>query len=134
MPYLVLYLSTAVVFLVVDAIWLKLVMRPLFERNVGDLLADEIRLAPAAGFYLLYVIGILWFASAPAWRSGDWGGAALNAALFGFFAYGTYEATNFATLRGWTWEMVATDVAWGTALTAGAALAGLAITRAILGE
>lgn len=134
MPYVVLYLATATVFLVVDAIWLKAVMRPLFEREVGDLLADEIRLAPAAGFYLLYVVGILWFASVPGWRSGDWGGAVLNAALFGFFAYGTYEATNFATLRGWTWTMVAIDVGWGTTLTAGAALAGLAITRAILGD
>ena len=57
----------------------------------------------------------------------------LNAALFGFFCYGTYEATNFATLRGWTWQMVAIDVGWGTALTAASALAGMAITKAILG-
>lgn len=133
MHYIVLYLATATVFLAVDAIWLKLVMRPLFEREVGELLAEEVRLAPAAGFYLLYVVGILWFASLPAWRSGDWSAAALNAALFGFLAYGTYEATNFATLRGWTWQMVAIDVGWGTALTAGAALAGLWIARAVTG-
>jgi uncharacterized membrane protein len=130
---IVLYLATAIVFLAIDAIWLKLVMRPLFERNVGSLLADDIRLAPAAGFYLLYCAGILWFATADGMSNGAWGKAVLNAALFGFFCYGTYEATNFATLRGWTWQMVAIDVAWGTALTAASALAGMAITKALLG-
>ncbi|MBK0398143.1 DUF2177 family protein [Limibaculum sp. M0105] len=133
MHYIVLYLTTATVFLAVDAIWLKLVMRPLFEREVGDLLADEVRLGPAAAFYLLYVGGILWFASLPAWRSGEWSTAALNAALLGFLAYGTYEATNFATLRGWTWQMVVVDVGWGMVLTASAALSGLWLTRALTG-
>lgn len=134
MELVVLYLTTAFVFLGLDAVWLKLVMRPMFEREVGALLAEDIRLAPAVAFYLFYVGGILWFASLDGWRSGQWSQATLNAALFGFFAYGTYEATNFATLRGWTWGMVATDVAWGAALTAVSALAGLAATRAILGD
>ena len=34
MEYIVLYIATAVVFLGVDAVWLKLMMRPLFEREV----------------------------------------------------------------------------------------------------
>ncbi|MDH3666977.1 MAG: DUF2177 family protein [Paracoccaceae bacterium] len=47
----------------------------------------------------------------------------MNGAIVGFLAYGTYEATNLATLRGWTVEMQMIRVTWGatlSALTAGA--------------
>jgi uncharacterized membrane protein len=48
-------------------------------------------------------------------------------------AYGTYELTNLATLRDWTWRMTLTDLAWGTVLTAVAAAIGVAVTRWIHG-
>ena len=46
-------------------------------------------------------------------------------------AYATYELTNHATLRDWTARMVATDLVWGTVLTAVAAWAGVTIARAL---
>jgi uncharacterized membrane protein len=49
----------------------------------------------------------------------------------GALAYGTYEFTNIATLEGWSWKMLATDLIWGTLLTGTSAAAGLAITRAV---
>jgi len=123
------YAAMLIVFLGIDALWIKLVMHPLFRRHVADLLSGEMRLGVAAGFYVLYVGGILYFATVPALREAAWGAALLKGALFGFFAYGTYEATNFATLKGWSWSMLITDVAWGTALTAATALTGYWIAR-----
>jgi uncharacterized membrane protein len=79
MQTLILYLVTALVFLGLDAIMLKSVMRPLFEGHIGDMLATELRLVPAALFYLAYVAGVLWFVSLPALREG----APLNALFAG---------------------------------------------------
>lgn len=124
MAYLAVYLAALAVFLLLDAVWLKRVMRPLFEAHVGGLLRDEIRLGPAAGFYLAYVGGILYFASLPALAGGGVLRSALDGMLLGFLAYGTYEATNLATLRGWRWSMALTDTGWGMALTALTAAAG----------
>ena len=71
MQTLVLYLVTAVIFLGLDAVMLKFVMRPLFESHLGDLVREDPRLGPAAIFYLFYVGGVLWFVSLPALASGS---------------------------------------------------------------
>ncbi|WP_417605417.1 DUF2177 family protein [Primorskyibacter flagellatus] len=130
MQIVILYVSTAVVFLGLDAVMLKSVMRPLFERHIGNMLSDTLNLGAAAVFYLFYVGGVIYLISLPALRDNAptqalWGGA-----LLGAMAYGTYEFTNFATLKNWHWQMVATDLVWGTVLTGVSALAGVLITRA----
>ncbi|TAG30914.1 MAG: DUF2177 family protein, partial [Rhodobacterales bacterium] len=48
MQILTLYATTAAVFLILDAIMLTLVMKPLFTRHIGPLMAEPSRLAPAA--------------------------------------------------------------------------------------
>ena len=131
MAWIYTYLVTLVAFLAVDAVWLSQVMRPLFEREVGHLLRENIQFAPAIGFYAIYIVGVLFFATAPGLKPG--GGVVQTAALgafLGFLCYGTYEATNMTTLKGWTWTMVIGDTAWGVALTAFAAVVGLFAARA----
>jgi uncharacterized membrane protein len=59
------------------------------------------------------------------------GAGALNGAILGLVAYGTYELTSWAVMRDWHPAMVATDLAWGTVLTAGAVAAGVAAARAL---
>lgn len=130
-PVLTLYAVTAVVFLVLDAIMLSLVMKPLFTRHIGPLMADPIRMAPAAVFYLSYVAGLVWLVSAPALREG--GPVVLPALILGLMAYGTYEFTSWTILRDWHPAMVITDTLWGGALTAVSAWAGVAAARAIHG-
>jgi len=128
---LLLYLVTAGVFLILDAIMLSTIMKPLFETHVGDLMADQLRLGPAALFYLVYVAGVLWFVSLPALRADAPGTALLTGAALGALAYGTYEFTNLATLRGWSWRMVIVDVTWGAVLTGVSAWAGVMVARAL---
>ena len=131
MQTLTLYLTTAVIFLGIDALMLKNVMRPLFETRISHLLLDDLRLAPAAMFYLFYVAGVIWFVSLPALSENAPLKALAQGALIGAMAYGTYEFTNYATLKDWAPKMVAVDVIWGTVLTGGSAALGVWITRMI---
>ena len=86
---ILLYLSTAVVFLGLDVIGLRFLIRPVFERHVNDLLVDGFRFVPALVFYLFYIGGVLYFASWPALKAGAPGPAALGGALIGAMAYGS---------------------------------------------
>jgi uncharacterized membrane protein len=132
MAILGIFAAALVVFLVIDAIWLKMAAYPLFERHIGALLRDDVQMGVAAAFYVFYVAGVVYFAVLPALEAERLGRAAFNGALLGFLAYGTYEATNMATIRGWSWEMVAIDTAWGMALTAVTAIAGYGVGRLLL--
>ena len=125
----VLYLSTLVIFLAIDVVGITTLIKPVFDRHVGDMLADPLRLGPAALFYLFYIAGVLYFVSAPALAAGRPMQALLGGALLGLMCYGTYEFTNLATLRGWSWEQVIIDGLWGAGLTGGSAWAGVMIAR-----
>ncbi len=122
-----LYLVTAVLFLSIDVIGIRLLIRPVFERHVGDLLAEPLRLGPAGLFYLTYVAGLIWMVSWPAFKAGDPMQALVGGLVLGLLCYGTYEMTNYATLAAWSWEQVIVDGLWGTLLTGFAAWAGVAI-------
>lgn len=129
MQIAVLYLATFGAFLILDAIMLTLVMKPLFAAHIGPLMAEPIRLAPAALFYAGYIAGLLYLVSLPALREGA--PVLLPAAVIGAMAYGTYEFTSYAIMRDWHWMMVATDTLWGTVLTAVSAWIGVTAARAV---
>ncbi len=131
MQIAILLAATGVVFLALDAIMLSLVMAPLFRSHLGDAMLTDPRLAPAAVFYLGYVAGLVWLISLPALKAGQPGQALWQGAVLGAMAYGTYEFSNYATLRDWHPAMVAADLIWGTVLTAFAAWAGVAVARAL---
>lgn len=122
-----LYLITAAIFLGLDMIGIRFIIRPVFDRHIGDLLASPLRLGPAAVFYLFYVAGLLWFVSLPALRAGAPVQALIGGMVLGALCYGTYEFTNYATLARWSLSQVATDLIWGICLTGVAAWAGVAV-------
>jgi len=117
MVYLIAYLVCILVMGGLDFLWLRNTSDALYHRDVGVLLADNPNMTVAVIFYLIFIVGILIFAVRPALASGDWRTAALYGALFGFFAYATYDLTNFATMKVWTLRVTLLDIAWGTFLT-----------------
>ena len=131
MIYVSLYLVTAIVFLMLDAVMLKKVLYPLFSSNIGAIMYEDPKMGAAAVFYLFYVGGIIWFASIPALASEQPSQAFMTGCILGLLAYGTYEFTNFATLRGWSLRMVAVDVTWGAILTGTSAWAGVLAVHSI---
>lgn len=118
------YLAILVVMVVVDLVWLGVVAKPMFQQGIGHLMAAKPNVPAAAVFYAIYPIGLLLFAIAPTGGPGAWNSVLAKAALFGFFAYATYELTNLALLRDWPVKMVLVDIAWGVALSALSAAAG----------
>ena len=129
MIHVLLYIVTAIVFLALDVVMLKKVMYPLFSSNIGPMMLEDFRMGPAAVFYLFYVVGVVWFVSIPALNVGSIAQAFFAGAVLGALAYGTYEFTNFATLKGWTAQMVMVDVIWGAVLTGTSAAVGVAVTK-----
>ena len=124
MAYLISYVACAVVMGGLDLLWLSNTSGPLYHRDLGPLLAETPNMTVAVIFYLIYIVGILVFAVRPALAAGDWKTAALYGALFGFFAYATYDLTNQATLAVWATKITVFDLSWGTFVTATAATAG----------
>ena len=129
MTHVLLYIVTAIVFLALDVVMLKKVMYPLFSSNIGPMMLEDLRMGPAAVFYLFYVAGVIWFVSIPALNVSSIAQAFFAGAVLGALAYGTYEFTNFATLKGWTAQMVMVDVIWGAVLTGTSAAVGVAVTK-----
>lgn len=127
--YLIAYGGTAAMFFVVDFVWLGVMAKSFYRDRMGHLMADNMDMTAAAGFYLLYVIGIVVFAVMPAVQSESWKTALTLGGLLGLIAYGTYDMTNLATLRDWPTSVVVVDMAWGTALTGVSATAGYFVSR-----
>ena len=102
-----------------DAVWLTTMTSRFYRRQITDLLLDTPQWAPAVAFYLLYAVAVLLLVVGPA-LEGDWPLPRLIAtgALLGIAAYGTYDLTNQATLRGWSVLVTVVDMAWGASLTA----------------
>jgi uncharacterized membrane protein len=128
--YLVGYAAAALVMLGLDAIWLTFTANALYRPLIGDLMLDGFRPAPAIVFYVLYIGGIVVFAVRPGLAAGRWTTALLSGALFGLFAYGTYDLTNQATLKIWSTTITLADMGWGSFLSALSGAAGyLAASR-----
>jgi uncharacterized membrane protein len=115
----------AVVFMVLDGVWLGLLMKNFYR----DQLAPIVRLGqggiapnwPAAlVVYALLGTGIALFVTpiAPTVPL-----AAAYGALFGLVVYGVYDFTNYSTLRQWPLVLACTDVAWGVVASAACAVA-----------
>ena len=133
MTAITLYLASLAIFLLIDFLALGIVVKPVFDREIGHLLLENFRLLPAFFFYAFFVGVLIWFVSFPAITQDKgllW--VAFNAALLGAAAFGTYEFTSLAIMKDWTWKMVIVDMIWGTTLTALSALGGVWVTRLLL--
>jgi uncharacterized membrane protein len=126
--YIAAYVATFVVFVAIDFVWLSSMANVLYKPVLKDILLPEFRLAPAVVFYLLFPLGLVIFGVAAGIRSGNWTDALVYGALFGFFAYATYDLTNQATLRNWETKLTLIDLAWGSFVSGTAATAGFFIS------
>ena len=124
---LVPWIAIVVTMMLLDAIWIGGLARPLYNRGIGHLMAARPDFVAAAAFYLLFAIGLMAFVVLPR-APGDWQMAAAWGALFGFMTYMTYDLTNLATLRDWPLGLSLIDTAWGCIATGLAATVGKLVT------
>ncbi|WIV97266.1 DUF2177 family protein [Kinneretia aquatilis] len=127
--YLAGYLTMLLVMVALDMLWLGVIAKSAYQSGIAHLMSAEPNWVAALLFYLLYALGLSIFVLAPQADAAAWRPTVLMGALFGFFAYATYDLSNLATLREWPVSLTLMDLAWGTALSAACAAAGRTAMR-----
>jgi len=113
--------TVAAVMMALDLVFLGVVARSFYDEQMGALRASSVQWPAALMFYGMYVVAVVRHAVQDGRTVQR---AARAGAEMGFFAYATYELTNWAVLAGWPAALVPVDLLWGVVLTACAAAAG----------
>lgn len=106
---------------VLDGLWLGVIAREFYRAQMVAVAAEDFNMLPAALFYFLYPLGVLFVALTP--PAQGWAEALGRSALLGLVVYGVYDLTNMATLKAWPAKLALVDATWGTFITAMAGLA-----------
>lgn len=130
--YLKLYALTIPVFFLIDMIWLGSLAKKFYGDNVGHLLSEKVNWKAALLFYIIYIIGILYYSVVPSLEDGNWQSALLLGSTFGFFTYATYDLTNLATLKNWSVKVVLVDIIWGMILCGAVAATSFQLAKWLL--
>ena len=117
MKFVVAYVVAAIAFGILDSLWLRWAGPNLYRPVIGEIMADNFRVAPAAAFYLIYLAGMVYFAIRPGIESGNIGTALLNGALLGALCYATFDLTSQAVFKVWSTQISVMDIAWGAFAT-----------------
>jgi uncharacterized membrane protein len=130
--YVKLYGLTVPLFFVIDIIWLGVVAKSFYQKNLKYILSPNVNWTAAIIFYLIYIAGILIFAVLPALAKDSLRHAAVWGALFGFFTYATYDLTNLALLKDWPIVIVIVDILWGVVLCSAVATLSFFVAKWLL--
>ena len=114
--FLKLYGIAFLVFFVVDLIWLGLVAKRLYQKEIGQLLKPDVNWVAAMIFYALFIAGLVIFVLMPGVDANSLSKVMLLGAFFGLVTYATYDLTNLATLKDFTLKITLIDLTWGTFL------------------
>ena len=125
-------LLAAIIFLIIDVIWLSFAVKSFYRPNIGHLLLDKPVMWAAAVFYIVYVFGLGVVIIEPSIGSDETMKFLFKAFMFGLVAYGTYNLTNMATVKGWSANVVFVDMLWGGSLTAFSSYLGIYISKKFL--
>ncbi len=82
-------------------------------------------------FYLLFILGLVFFVIMPAVDKSSWMYAVLVGALFGLVTYATYDLTNLALTKEWPLLITIVDLIWGMTLSASVSVLTYFISKKI---
>ena len=119
----------SIIFLIIDVIWLSFATKSFYRPLIGNLLSEKPVMWAAALFYLIYVLGMATVVIQPCIDSGSIFKTIYTGFIFGLVAYGTYNLTNMAVLKGWSPTVTFVDMFWGGSLTAVSASTGLYLAK-----
>lgn len=131
--FLKLYAVGAAVLFGLDILWLGVIARGFYQRQIGHLMRPDVQVIPAVLFYAIYVAAIVVIVVMPALERRSLARAVGFGALFGLAAYSAYDLTSLALIRDYPTAVALVDLAWGTALTATVSVAVYA-SAGLLGE
>ena len=113
-----LYCVGAVVCFGLDLLWLGVVARGFYQRQLGHLMRPDVRWLPAVLFYFIYVAALVVIVVIPAVEKQSPGRAVLLGGFFGLAAYAAYDLTSLALIKDYPMVAAVVDLAWGTVLSA----------------
>ncbi len=111
------YLIALIIFVIIDGIWLGFIAKDLYKKEIGHLLASNPNWIAAVIFYLLFLVGLVYFVINPGVEKESIINVLISGALFGLLTYSTYDLTNLATLKEWPLKITIIDLIWGTSLS-----------------
>ncbi len=114
--FLKLYFIALPVFFVIDMVWLGLIAKNFYAKQIGFLLRPDVNWVAAISFYLLFIVGLLLFVVMPALEKNSLSHVLIFGALFGLISYATYDLTNLATVKNWPLLVTIVDLIWGAVL------------------
>jgi uncharacterized membrane protein len=129
--FIKLYFIALPIFFGLDMIWLGVVARNFYTRQIGFLMKTNVNWLAAILFYLLFIAGLVVFVVIPALDKGSWVRALLLGAFFGLITYATYDLTNLSTLKDWPLALTVVDLTWGMVLAASVSTATCLIAEKI---
>ena len=127
-----LYFVCLLVFCTIDFLWVGIIAKHWYVKELGDLLVDSVRWGPIIGFYTLYAAAILIFAVQPSIKLGSWEHAMFYGAFLGLISYAAYDLTNLATLKNWPVLLATCDMLWGAFVTSATSLILFNLQRYLL--
>lgn len=109
---MLLYLLSAIVFVILDGLYLNTI-KQYFNKQVKSVQGSDIQInIIATGMtYVFLIFGINYFIIQK-------NRSVKDAALLGLIIYATYEFTNLALFKKWSWLTVIIDTTWGAVLFA----------------
>lgn len=131
---LIVYAATLVAFVVLDVAWLTLFAVGQFQSQLGAILRAQPMLFAAIAFYVVYAAGLVVLAVHPALQERSVRSATAKGAMLGLTAYATFDLTNLAIIERWTLGLALMDMAWGTFVSAVAAMIGCVVGLRISGS
>jgi uncharacterized membrane protein len=130
--FIKLFLIALPLLFVIDIIWLVLVAKDFYQRQIGSLMRPDIGWFAAIAFYLLFIAGLVVFVVSPAIEKHSWTHALLFGSLFGLITYATYDLTNLATMKDWPVLVTVVDLLWGMVLSASVSVLTYLVSTKIL--
>jgi len=121
--FIKLYAIALTVFLGIDMVWLTLIAKNFYAKQIGYLMAKNPNLLAALIFYLIFIAGLVFFVISPALDKKMWTSALFAGAFFGLVTYATYDLTNLATVRDWPLVITIVDLIWGMFVSAAVSVA-----------
>lgn len=113
-----LYLIALPLFFAIDMVWLGVVAKNFYARQIGFLMKGNFNWLAVIILYILLIAGLVVFVISPAVHAHSWKIALGLGAFFGFVTYATYDLTNLATINNWPLPMTIIDILWGTIISA----------------
>ena len=104
-----LFLLTLGVFSIFDLVWLGVIAKDFYHKQIGRFM-KEMKLPRIALTYLVIALGLAFFAVIPAVNEESLGIAMGRGLAFGFFSYAIYDLTNWTTIDKWPTKLVVVDI------------------------